>query len=301
MLHQDKRREEAWDMAAALLDRVGIPDARKRVDAVPVRVLRRHAPARHDRHGHQLQPDDPHRRRAHDRAGRHHPGADHRGRERDAGAVRVGRHPHHARPRRRGRDRRQGDGHVRRPHRRVRPRRRDLLQPASPLHVGPARLAAAPRPGREDAAHADQGAAAGPHRAARRLPVLRAAVPTSARSAATTGPSTRSSGRPTASTAGSPSRSGSRSARSCRTSRTRSHEPARGQEPEEVLPHQDRCAQAHHRPGVRGRRHQLLGRARARRSAWSARAAAASRRRAAPCCASSSPRRATSRSTTSTS
>ena len=35
MLHQDKSKAEAWDMAAALLDRVGIPDARKRVDAYP--------------------------------------------------------------------------------------------------------------------------------------------------------------------------------------------------------------------------------------------------------------------------
>jgi oligopeptide transport system ATP-binding protein len=35
MLHQDKPRSEAWEMAAALLDRVGIPDARKRVDQYP--------------------------------------------------------------------------------------------------------------------------------------------------------------------------------------------------------------------------------------------------------------------------
>jgi oligopeptide transport system ATP-binding protein len=35
MLHQDKSRDEAWDMAAALLERVGIPDARKRVDQYP--------------------------------------------------------------------------------------------------------------------------------------------------------------------------------------------------------------------------------------------------------------------------
>jgi oligopeptide transport system ATP-binding protein len=35
MLHQDKRRSEAWDMAAALLDRVGIPAASKRVNQYP--------------------------------------------------------------------------------------------------------------------------------------------------------------------------------------------------------------------------------------------------------------------------
>jgi oligopeptide transport system ATP-binding protein len=34
-LHQDKSNDEAWDMAAALLARVGIPDARKRVNQYP--------------------------------------------------------------------------------------------------------------------------------------------------------------------------------------------------------------------------------------------------------------------------
>ena len=46
---------------------------------------------------------------------------------------------------------------------------RDLLRPASPLHMGVARLAAASRS--QDAAHAHQGAAAGPHLAAQGLPV----------------------------------------------------------------------------------------------------------------------------------
>jgi oligopeptide transport system ATP-binding protein len=35
MLHQHKPKDEAWDMAAALLARVGIPDARKRVNQYP--------------------------------------------------------------------------------------------------------------------------------------------------------------------------------------------------------------------------------------------------------------------------
>ena len=35
MLHQDKRKGEAWRMAAELLDRVGIPDAEKRVNQYP--------------------------------------------------------------------------------------------------------------------------------------------------------------------------------------------------------------------------------------------------------------------------
>ena len=35
MLHQDKGKREAWEMAAALLTRVGIPDATKRVEQYP--------------------------------------------------------------------------------------------------------------------------------------------------------------------------------------------------------------------------------------------------------------------------
>ena len=35
MLHQDKSKSEAWEMAAELLARVGIPDARKRVEQYP--------------------------------------------------------------------------------------------------------------------------------------------------------------------------------------------------------------------------------------------------------------------------
>ena len=182
------RKREAWKMAVELLAKVGIPDADRARQPVPVRVLGRHAPARHDRHGDLLQPRHPDRRRAHDGARRDHPGADHRRRARDAGAVRLRRHHHHPRPRRRRRDRRQGHGHVRRPHRRVRPRRRDLLQPAPPVHVGPAGVAAAARRDREDAAHAHQGPAAEPASRCRRAARSRVAAPTSARSAATTGP-----------------------------------------------------------------------------------------------------------------
>ena len=83
--------------------------------AVPARVLRRHAPAGHDRHGHRQRPGRPHRRRAHDGARRHRPGPDPR---RDpagpAGARRSGR-VHHPRPRRHRPPRRPRAGHVRRP------------------------------------------------------------------------------------------------------------------------------------------------------------------------------------------
>ena len=42
---------------------------------LPAPALRRHAPARHDRHGHRQSPAPAHRRRAHHRARRHHPGS----------------------------------------------------------------------------------------------------------------------------------------------------------------------------------------------------------------------------------
>ena len=183
------------------------PRRRQARQPVPVRVLGRHAPARDDRHGDQLQPGRPDRRRAHHGARRDHPGADHRRRARDAGPVRLGRDPHHARPRRHRRDLRQGHGHVRRPHRRVRPRRRDLLQRPPPVHVGPAGVAAAARRVGEDAAHADQGAAAEPHHAAAGLPV-HGALPVPARAVPRQlARSTRASAPITACTAGSPSRS----------------------------------------------------------------------------------------------
>ena len=63
------------------------PTPSKRVNQYPFEFSGRHAPARHDRHGHQLQPRHPHRRRAHHGARRHHPGADHRRHPRDAGAA----------------------------------------------------------------------------------------------------------------------------------------------------------------------------------------------------------------------
>ncbi len=82
--HQGKSKDEAWAMAVELIEKVGIPDAEGARQAVPLRVLGRHAPARHDRHGDLLQPRHPDRRRTHDGARCDHPGADHRRGERDA-------------------------------------------------------------------------------------------------------------------------------------------------------------------------------------------------------------------------
>ena len=159
-------------MAAAAARPGRHPRRRQARQPVPLRVLRRHAPARHDRHGHQLQPRHPHRRRAHHGARRHHPGADHRRHRGDAGALRERRDPHHARPRRGGRDRRQGDGDVRRAApSSTAPVDEIFYNPHHPYTWGLLGLAAAARRGREDAAHAHQGAAAGPHHAARGLPV----------------------------------------------------------------------------------------------------------------------------------
>ena len=78
-LHQDKTQERGVDDGRRAARARRHPGRRQARQSVPLRVLRRHAAARHDRHGHQLQPRHPHRRRAHHGARRHHPGADHRG------------------------------------------------------------------------------------------------------------------------------------------------------------------------------------------------------------------------------
>ena len=65
--------------AVELLEIVGIPQAKERIDNYPARVLRRHAPARRHRHGDGQRPRRHHRRRADDRARRHGPGPGARG------------------------------------------------------------------------------------------------------------------------------------------------------------------------------------------------------------------------------
>ena len=102
----------AWDRAVEMLAIVRIADARQRAARVSAPALRRHAPARDDRHGARLQSPGADRRRADHRAGRHHPGADP---EPDAGAQGAARHGHHAdhpRSRRGRRNRAAGHRHV---------------------------------------------------------------------------------------------------------------------------------------------------------------------------------------------
>ena len=289
-LHQDKSKREAWKMAVDLLARVGIPDAPEARRSVPVRVLRRHAAARHDRHGHQLQPGHPHRRRAHHGARRHDPGADHRRGARDAGAVQLRRHPHHPRPRRDRRDRRQGDGHVRRPHRRVRLGGRDLLQLRIIRTRGGCwprcRASMLPRRSGSRRSRGSRRTSSPCRTGARSPPAARIGAP----SAATTGRSSRSSVPSTASTAGSPRTS----ARELRVELP-AFQGVRGMSllevarPQEALPDPHRRAQAHDRLGVRRGRRELRRREGRDDRVLSGRAAAASPPSAAPSCVS--PRR----------
>ena len=77
--HQDMSKEQAAERAVELLDIVGIPQPADAGAAVPARVLRRHAPARDDRHGDRQRPRGADRRRADDGARRDGAGADPRG------------------------------------------------------------------------------------------------------------------------------------------------------------------------------------------------------------------------------
>ena len=98
----------------------------------------RHAPARDDRDRAGVQTAAGHRRRAHDGAGRDHPGADPRPAARAQGALQPGVPDHHARLRRdRGNGRPRG-GDARRPHRRGRPRQADPAVAGACLHAAAA-------------------------------------------------------------------------------------------------------------------------------------------------------------------
>ena len=140
--------------------------ARQRLSAPAVR---RHAPARADRHGARLPAVARHRRRADDGARRHDSGGDPRSAARDEGGVQPVAAAHHARPRRHRRNGRPRRRHVRRPHRRDRAGARDLPQAAASLHARPARVDARRRA--RPAAARDRGIGAAARRAAARLRV----------------------------------------------------------------------------------------------------------------------------------
>ena len=89
LAHEDIDRDQARDRVLELLKRVGIPQAETRIDALPARVLGRHAPARDDRDGAVVQAEGAHRRRADHRARRDDPGADPRPAARPEGADRA--------------------------------------------------------------------------------------------------------------------------------------------------------------------------------------------------------------------
>ncbi len=78
-IHEGVSRKQAFERAVEMLDLVGIPEARKRARDVPARVLRRHAPAGHDRHGDHVPPRPADRRRADHRARRDRAGPGARG------------------------------------------------------------------------------------------------------------------------------------------------------------------------------------------------------------------------------
>ncbi len=124
-------------------------------EAAPRRIsasaLGRHAAARDDRDRPRLQPAAADRRRADDRPRRHHPGADPGAARQAAARHRHGGPVHHPQPRRRRRDRRSRRRHVCRPGGRGGRRANAVQGAAPPVHAGPARLPAAPRPRRRGA------------------------------------------------------------------------------------------------------------------------------------------------------
>ena len=112
------RAAEARARALEMLRLVQDPLARDAARRLSAPALRRHAPARHDRHGAGLRSQAPDRRRADHGARRHHPGADPRPAARPARAHGHGDHADHPRSRRGRRARRPRARHVCRPHRR---------------------------------------------------------------------------------------------------------------------------------------------------------------------------------------
>ncbi len=160
--HRGMSAAEARTEALRLFDLVRIPDA-----GAPARRSTRtpfsggHAPARDDRDGHGLPPEAPDRRRADDRARRHHPGADPLALDDLQKRDRHGGHVHHPRHGRRGRDRRPRGGDAEGRQGGGRAGARGLRRPARALHAHAARLGA---PSRRAGRHDDAAALRRPRR-----------------------------------------------------------------------------------------------------------------------------------------
>ena len=162
----------AKQRAVEMLDLVGIPQARTRVDTYP-----------HEFSGGMRQramiamaiinnPDADHRRRADDGPRRHRAGADPGDAGRGQGRGQRGDHPDHPRPRRDRRHGRPGDGDVRRPASSSRAPSTTIFDtPRMPYTAG--LLGSIPTvDARRRGADADQGCAAVADQRAARLPVL---------------------------------------------------------------------------------------------------------------------------------
>ncbi len=146
-LHLKMDKHASSKRATELLEMVGIPEAGGPSQRLPASVLRRHAPARHDRHGAVLQSQAAPRGRAHDGAGRHDPGpdpGDHGPPEQGAG---HGGHHHHAQSRRRRALRGSRQRDVRRPDRRDGAAKELYANPRHPYTLG--LLRSVPRLGRD--------------------------------------------------------------------------------------------------------------------------------------------------------
>ena len=159
----------------ALLRSVGIPEPNAGCWAYPARVVRRHAPARHDRHRPGVWPQTDPRRRAHHRSRRHGAGPDPRPPGRPATRTPDGHDPRHPRPRGGGQPHRRDRRHVRREGRRGGPTPELFDEMRHALHRGAAAFDPPVGRGLPHAAARHPGPAPRPRRGDHGMP-LRAAL-----------------------------------------------------------------------------------------------------------------------------
>ena len=184
--HEGLGRKAAIDKTVEMLRLVQIPESRQALQRLSAPVLRRHAPARHDRDGALLQPETPDRRRADHRARRDDPGADPRIAAGHESALRHGDHADHPCDGRRRRNRAARRRDVRRQGDRGSASRPSVRRSAPSLHAGPDPLDPAHRHGGDPqgAARGHSGGGAEPAQSSARLPLRRALQATRCRNAA---------------------------------------------------------------------------------------------------------------------